>query len=66
MAKYNLLPEQQQTLISDLQDVGQRILALTFSNPVTDQETIRHHAYLRGMFDYIKTQLEDKPTEESN
>lgn len=61
--KYNLSQEQQQCLLVDLQEVGQRILKLTFPDPSKDQEVIRHHAYLRGMFDYIKAQLEDNSTE---
>lgn len=60
MPKYNLTPEQQQLLIHNLSNTGQRILALTFADPTTDEQTIRHHAYLRGMFDFIKTMLEDK------
>lgn len=60
MARYNLTPEQQQTLIADLQEGGQKILALTFPDKATDEQVIRHHAYLRGGFDYIKQMLEDQ------
>lgn len=63
MPRYNLAPEQQQQLIVDLQDAGQRILALTFPSKETDEQVIRHHAYLRGGFDFIKQMLEDKTPE---
>lgn len=59
MRKYNHSPEQIDQLVAELQVLGQRLLAINFDSPDTDQQNIRHHAYLRGKFDATKDILED-------
>jgi hypothetical protein len=59
MRRFNLSQEQQQQLLLDMQETGQRILAVVFDNPANDDITIRHHAYLRGKWDQLRTIYED-------
>lgn len=70
MHKYHHSNDTQVTLVAELQEVGRRILAINFQDSTKDQETIRHHAYLRGKFDAINDILTDdypslQPTTES-
>lgn len=59
MIRYNLTQEQKETLADDTRSTGLDILNINFTDPATDQQLIRHHAYLRGRFDTLKEILED-------
>ena len=59
MHRYHHSQEQRDNLVLDLQVVGQRLLAIAFEDPKNDEQSIRHHAYLRGKFDILKDLLED-------
>ena len=59
MQLHNNSPEQRAVLTDMLNEVIQRLLALNFTDTKTDQEMIRHHAYLRGKYDLLVGQLQD-------
>lgn len=60
MIRYNLTPVQQQTLAEDIREISIKLLNINFDTPENDQQLIRHHAYLRGSFDALRTVLEDE------
>lgn len=60
MRLFNNTPEQQNAIIGMMQDLGRQLIAITFSDPATDQQVIRHQVYLRGKFDMLKTIFEDE------
>lgn len=51
--------EQREALLGIIRDLGSKLIALTFPDPSTDHQVIRHQAYLRGQFDMAKAILED-------
>lgn len=59
MHKFNHTPAQQDALVAELQAIGQRLLTLSFPDPKTDDQVIRHHAFLSGKFAAVKEMLED-------
>lgn len=59
MQRYRHSQEQRDNLLADIQIVAQRLMAVAFDSPASDEQNIRHHAYLRGKFDLLKDLLED-------
>lgn len=50
---------QTNALVGLVRDCAQRLIALNFNNPVDDNATIRHHAYLKGKLDLLQAMLVD-------
>jgi hypothetical protein len=59
MQLYRLNPEQKQVFLQQLQEVGQRLLNVSFSDPKADEANIRYHASLTGKFELLKLIIED-------
>lgn len=59
MHRYHHNPEQQQQLLSDIQELIGRLLSIDFAAPTDDELNIRHYAYLKGRLEATKDMYKD-------